>query len=91
MTTEQPHDFQDDSQAVGPGQLLRNAREQLGWTREQVASRIHLRLTLIAAIEADRVQTQLVLAQSERPRSVEDLAEVSETVPDTVSRLAAQV
>jgi cytoskeleton protein RodZ len=30
-----------------------NAREQLGWTREQVASRIHLRLTLIAAIEAD--------------------------------------
>lgn len=53
MTTEQPHDFQDDSQAVGPGQLLRNAREQLGWTLEQVASRIHLRLTLIAAIEAD--------------------------------------
>ncbi|MGU5738582.1 RodZ domain-containing protein [Aeromonas caviae] len=53
MTTEQPHDFQDDSQAVGPGQLLRNAREQIGWTREQVASRIHLRLTLIAAIEAD--------------------------------------
>ncbi|MBL0662056.1 RodZ domain-containing protein [Aeromonas caviae] len=53
MTTEQPHDFQDDSQAAGPGQLLRNTREQLGWTREQVASRIHLRLTLIAAIEAD--------------------------------------
>ncbi len=53
MTTEQPHDFQDDSQAAGPGRLLRNAREQLGWTREQVASRIHLRLTLIAAIEAD--------------------------------------
>ena len=53
MTIEQPHDIQDDSQAAGPGQLLRNAREQLGWTREQVASRIHLRLTLIAAIEAD--------------------------------------
>ncbi|MFQ1845930.1 cytoskeleton protein RodZ [Aeromonas veronii] len=53
MTIEQQHDLQDDSQAVGPGQLLRNAREQLGWTREQVASRIHLRLTLIAAIESD--------------------------------------
>lgn len=53
MTTEKPHDSQDDSQAVGPGQLLRNAREQLGWTREQVASRIHLRLTLIAEIESD--------------------------------------
>ena len=53
MTPEQPHDIQDDSQAAGPGQLLRNAREQLGWTREQVASRIHLRLTLIAAIESD--------------------------------------
>ncbi|BCS47440.1 cytoskeleton protein RodZ [Aeromonas jandaei] len=53
MTTEQQHDFQDDTKAVGPGQLLRNAREQLGWTREQVASRIHLRLTLIAAIESD--------------------------------------
>ena len=45
----------------------------------------------IAAIEADRVQTQLILAQSERPHSVEDLAEVSETVPDTVSRLASEV
>ncbi len=45
----------------------------------------------IAAIEADRVQTQLVLAQSERPHSVEDLAEVSETVPDTVARLAGEV
>ncbi|TNI90042.1 cytoskeleton protein RodZ [Aeromonas allosaccharophila] len=53
MIIEQPHDIQDDSQAAGPGQLLRNAREQLGWTREQVASRIHLRLTLIAAIESD--------------------------------------
>ncbi|WP_139708374.1 cytoskeleton protein RodZ [Aeromonas allosaccharophila] len=53
MTIEQPHDIQDDSQAAGPGQLLRNAREQLGWTREQVASRIHLRLTLITAIESD--------------------------------------
>lgn len=53
MTIEQQHDFQDGSQAAGPGQLLRNAREQLGWTREQVASRIHLRLTLIAAIESD--------------------------------------
>ncbi|MCQ4974449.1 ABC transporter permease, partial [Bifidobacterium pseudocatenulatum] len=34
----------------------------------------------IAAIEADRVQSQLILAQSERARSVEDLAVVSETV-----------
>jgi cytoskeleton protein RodZ len=58
MTIEQPHDLQDDSQAVGPGQLLRNAREQLGWTREQVASRIHLRLTLIAAIESDTYDKQ---------------------------------
>ncbi len=58
MTTEQPHDIQDDSQAAGPGQLLRNAREQLGWTREQVASRIHLRLTLIAAIESDTYDKQ---------------------------------
>ena len=35
----------------------------------------------IAAIESDRVQTQLILAQTKRPESVEDLAEVSETVP----------
>ena len=48
-------------------------------------------LSQIAAIEAYRVQTQLILAQSERPHSVEDLAEVSETVPDTVSRLASEV
>ncbi|MGL5038360.1 MAG: cytoskeleton protein RodZ [Aeromonas sp.] len=53
MTTEQPHDFQNDAQPVGPGQLLRNAREQLGWTREQVGARIHLRPTLIEAMESD--------------------------------------
>ena len=53
MTIEQPHDSQEDSQVVSPGELLRNAREQLGWTREHVASRIHLRLTLIDAIESN--------------------------------------
>lgn len=45
----------------------------------------------IAAIESDRVQTQLILAQTKRPESVEDLAEVSETVPRTVSRLSSEV
>ena len=45
----------------------------------------------IAAIESDRVQTQLILAQTKRPESVEDLAEVSETVPGTVSRLSSEV
>ena len=45
----------------------------------------------IAAIESDRVQTQLILAQAKRPESVEDLAEVSETVPGTVSRLSSEV
>lgn len=53
MTTEQQFDSQDASVVVGPGQLLRSAREAMGWTREQVASRLHLRLTLIAAIETD--------------------------------------
>lgn len=45
----------------------------------------------IAAIESDRVQTQLILSQTKRPESVEDLAEVSETVPGTVSRLSSEV
>lgn len=45
----------------------------------------------IAAIEADRVQTQLVLAQTRHPKSFEDLTEVSETIPDTSSRLASEV
>lgn len=45
----------------------------------------------IAAIESDRVQTQLILAQTKRPESVENLAEVSETVPGTVSRLSSEV
>lgn len=45
----------------------------------------------IAAIESDRVQTQLILAQTKRPESVEDLAEVSETVSGTVSRLSSEV
>ncbi|HCA74019.1 MAG TPA: ABC transporter permease [Bifidobacterium sp.] len=45
----------------------------------------------IAAIEADRVQTQLILTPTKHPRSVEDLAEVSETVPESSSRLASEV
>ena len=45
----------------------------------------------IAAIESDRVQTQLIRAQTKRPESVENLAEVSETVPGTVSRLSSEV
>ena len=45
----------------------------------------------IAAIESDRMQTQLILAQTKRPESVEDIAEVSETVPGTVSRLSSEV
>ncbi|MEW7864284.1 cytoskeleton protein RodZ [Aeromonas diversa] len=53
MTTEQQFDSQDSSPVVGPGQLLRTAREAMGWSREQVASRLHLRLTLVAAIESD--------------------------------------
>lgn len=53
MTTEQQFDSQDSSPVVGPGPLLRSAREAMGWSREQVASRLHLRLTLIAAIESD--------------------------------------
>ncbi|HCH22036.1 MAG TPA: ABC transporter permease, partial [Bifidobacterium sp.] len=44
----------------------------------------------IAAIESDRVQTQLVLAQANTPKSVEDLAEASEVQPGTVSRLASE-
>lgn len=58
MTTEQPHDSQDHAQTLGPGRLLRNAREQRGWTREQVATRLHLRLTLITEIESDRYDEQ---------------------------------
>ncbi len=45
----------------------------------------------IAAIEADRVQTQLVLAQANGDKSTEDSATSSAKTTKTMSRLAAQV
>ncbi|MDU6840895.1 MAG: ABC transporter permease, partial [Bifidobacterium dentium] len=44
----------------------------------------------IAAIEADRVQTQLVLAQTSGPKNVEDIVEANAVVPDITSRLASE-
>lgn len=44
----------------------------------------------IAAIEADRVQTQLVLAQTSEPKNVEDIVEANAVVPDITSRLSSE-
>ncbi len=45
----------------------------------------------IAAIEADRVQTQLVLAQTDGQKLAEDVAQSDGKAAKTMSRLAAQV
>lgn len=45
----------------------------------------------IAAIEADRVQTQLVLAQTDGRKTAEDVAQSNGKATKTMSRLAAQV
>ncbi|WP_137656768.1 ABC transporter permease [Bifidobacterium moukalabense] len=44
----------------------------------------------IAAIEADRVQTQLVLAQTDGMKNVEDAVETNAIIPGMTSRLAAE-
>lgn len=41
---------------AGPGRRLRQAREAHGLTREQVAADLHLKLSLVAALEQDRFE-----------------------------------
>ncbi|RCU48794.1 DUF4115 domain-containing protein [Corallincola holothuriorum] len=43
----------DDIEVVSPGQLLREAREKMGWTTQEVANRLNLRAAVVTALEAD--------------------------------------
>ncbi|GAA5214518.1 RodZ domain-containing protein [Corallincola platygyrae] len=44
----------DDIEVVSPGQLLREAREKLGWTQQDVAGRLNLRAAVVEALESDQ-------------------------------------
>ncbi|TRX53975.1 RodZ domain-containing protein [Thalassomonas sp. M1454] len=49
--TQQPIDIENDEVLIGPGQILRDARNQQGLTEQQVAEHLNLRPMLVAQIE----------------------------------------
>jgi cytoskeleton protein RodZ len=46
----------ENKASVGPGEILSSAREQQGLTQQQVADRLHLRLSSVQAIESDSIE-----------------------------------
>jgi len=46
-------ELSEDIEVVGPGQMLREAREKLGLTQQQVADRLNFRTTLVKDIEQE--------------------------------------
>lgn len=44
---------------VGPGAILRNAREEQGLSVQSVAEKLHLRLTIVKSLEADEYSTDI--------------------------------
>jgi cytoskeleton protein RodZ len=57
MTNEENSTNPNDANAnVGPGEILSSAREQQGLTQQQVADRLHLRLSSVQAIESDSIE-----------------------------------
>ncbi|WNC69357.1 DUF4115 domain-containing protein [Thalassotalea nanhaiensis] len=51
---EEPIDISDDIVVIGPGQMLRDARTELGLSEAEVAEHLNLRLALIIDIENEQ-------------------------------------
>ncbi|MGB1261919.1 MAG: RodZ domain-containing protein [Cognaticolwellia sp.] len=47
-------EISDDIEVVGPGRMLKDARELLGLTQRQVADKLNFKSTLVAEIEAEQ-------------------------------------
>ncbi len=52
-------DTLDEVEFVGPGAILKAAREEQGLTRELVADKLHLRLTIIQSLEEDQYSNDI--------------------------------
>lgn len=44
----------EDIEVVSPGQLLKEGREKLGWSQQEVAQRLNLRSAVVQSLEQDR-------------------------------------
>jgi len=49
----------EDMEVIGPGQMLSQAREKLGFTQEDIADKLNFRLLLVKNIEADIIDSSL--------------------------------
>jgi cytoskeleton protein RodZ len=47
-------ELSEDIEVVSPGQLLKEGREKLGWSQQEVAQRLNLRSTVVHNLEQDR-------------------------------------
>ena len=50
---------QEERQLVSPGKMLKDAREKQGLTQENVADKLHLRLSIIEDLEKDNFETDI--------------------------------
>jgi cytoskeleton protein RodZ len=57
--TEVITELSEDMEVIGPGQMLLQARNQLGLSQQEIANRLNLRVTLLANIEADVFDSSL--------------------------------
>lgn len=57
--SEPPLELTDDTEIIGPGQLLSDAREKMGLTVEQVAKQLNFRIALVKEIEQDHYDRAL--------------------------------
>ena len=57
--SEPPLELTDDTEIIGPGQLLSDARQKMGLTVEQVAKQLNFRIALVKEIEQDHYDRAL--------------------------------
>jgi len=60
MKTEKEHIVEETPAFVEPGTLLKEKREALGLTQQQVADRLRLRVTIIQNLEENKFESDLV-------------------------------
>lgn len=58
-SSEPPLELTDETEIIGPGQLLSDAREKMGLTVEQVAKQLNFRIALVKEIEQDHYDRAL--------------------------------
>ncbi|WP_413110872.1 RodZ domain-containing protein [Thaumasiovibrio sp. DFM-14] len=60
MTTDHNEATENKKAAIGPGEVLKQARERLGMSQKDVADRLRLRITVIEEIENNRFDNEKI-------------------------------